>query len=105
MVCGNGIAELTKGETCDDKNRRNGDGCNSNCMLESGSSHSCSIGTNMQTYCKRIDFCRLSYGISEEHLSPLAMIAIQGSKFSSAVTQADLIMMMIKNQNGILMKD
>ena len=104
-VCGNGIAELNKMETCDDRNRRNGDGCNSNCMLESGSSHSCSIRADKQTYCRRIDFCNAGYGLSEKLLSPLAMLALMGGKYGSAVTQADLVMMIIKRINGYLTKD
>jgi cysteine-rich repeat protein len=33
-VCGNGIVE--RGETCDDRNNADGDGCDSNCQVEKG---------------------------------------------------------------------
>ena len=34
--CGDGVIQVTKGETCDDGNTESGDGCSSQCLLEEG---------------------------------------------------------------------
>lgn len=34
VECGDGYRNLTAGETCDDGNSQNGDGCNSSCQIE-----------------------------------------------------------------------
>ncbi len=52
-ICGNGVIE--SGETCDDLNTDNGDGCSSSCVIEFG--YDCSSGT-----CEDINECDTNNG-------------------------------------------
>ena len=47
-VCGDGNLDTDKGETCDDGNKTNGDGCSKHCLLEKG--YACE-GTVCATIC------------------------------------------------------
>jgi cysteine-rich repeat protein len=52
--CGNGRLEVIAGETCDDGNRENGDGCNKKCQIETGFVCLVPEGVELpRSYCKR----------------------------------------------------
>lgn len=66
-TCGNG--DIADGETCDDRNQRNGDGCSSDCRIEGSASgitsfcgdgridpgESCEVSDQGNTYCRLVD--------------------------------------------------
>lgn len=49
-VCGNGVIEGT--EVCDDNNTANGDGCRSDCTVESGAGWTCSVASPSVCQCQ-----------------------------------------------------
>jgi cysteine-rich repeat protein len=71
--CGNGVVNYAIGETCDDENFVEGDGCNSICQIESGWNcigypSECFLDTDLDEIEDAIDNCLNDYNPGQEDL-------------------------------------
>ncbi len=79
-VCGDGYR--TRGEECDDGNRDGGDGCNSECRLETAS-HSCTTTYNATSTCQAGQKVQLSPKQSPSYITAKRLSAAQSKALAN----------------------